>query len=390
MLLQLTEWSVSPPLDLSFEDRRTLEEYFQSKITSSAAAGQFQVQPGSVIGSVTIGDRTIVVQPKLRIDRVLFMTAYAADPYTWRDTWTTISSTHTLTDGMAAMFVTACERTLGQGLLRSYRTVDADEVTIKGRIRWKRQARRPVPLPMAVRYQLHDDDIVENQTIRAAASVLRRQRIAAPLVSAGLARIWQQLRHLTPAPITPDMIDRIVWTRHNVHYRPLIKLAQTILANTMADLASGSLPVTGFTLRLYDVFEQFVRAALREAVGATIDELPDNPATHGMTLDRNGKIKLEPDLALKTKQGWRFVGDVKYKRDTGSGHNPDLYQLLAYSMATGLPDATLIYADGPPAPTRHQIHNTEKLLLVQHLNLDQQPSAVLRDIGHIAASMGSR
>lgn len=55
-----------------------------------------------------------------------------------------------------------------------------------------------------------------------------------------------------------------------------------------------------------------------------------------------------PHLGVRVGGRWRFVGDVKYKRDAGPGHEADLCQLLAYVTAMGLPEATLIYAQGRP------------------------------------------
>jgi 5-methylcytosine-specific restriction enzyme subunit McrC len=301
--------------------RRLVEEHFEATITTEPD-DTYRVQPGSVVGSLRIGDRTVVVEPKLPIDRVLFMTAYTADPHRWQDKWSTISSTGSLTDGIAALFLTAYHRTVAGGPLRAYRTVERDEPTIKGRIRWERQARRPGPLPVAVRYQLHDDDIIENQILRATIQVLRRQRISDHVVRSGLTRAWQQLRDLTDTQITPGHIDRLTWTRHNAHYQPLLLLARTILAGAMPDLLAGAVPVVGFTLRLYDVFEKFVRSVLRDSLAATSTDFPDNPADHQLFLDEDRRIRLLPDLGYRADRAWRFVGDVKYKADTGNGLNP--------------------------------------------------------------------
>ena len=47
---------------------------------------------------------------------------------------------------------------------------------------------------------------------------------------------------------------------------------------------------------------------------------------------------------MKTKR-ITWVGDAKYKwLPSGTYRNADLYQLLAYAVATGLPGGTLIYA----------------------------------------------
>lgn len=259
----------------------------------------------------------------------------------------------------ASLFISAYNRTTTQGLLRSYRTIDTEQTTIKGRICWQKQARRPAPLPIAVRYQIHDDDIIENQILRAAAVVLRRQRLTDPTTRTALVRIWQQLRDLTPRHV-----DRLPRTRHNAHYQPILKLARTIIEGSMADVAPGDLPVTGFTIRLHNVFEQFVRTALREATDTTHHQFPDNPADHRLVLDDASRVRLEPDLGIRDGQNWRWVGDVKYKKDTRAGHNPDLYQLFAYATATNLETASLIYADGPPTDTiPHQQHQSDAPLL---------------------------
>lgn len=379
--LQLTETRQSAPTRLTGLERRILEQRFEATITTGPD-DTYRVRPGSVVGSLRIGNRTVVVEPKLPIDRVLFMTAYTADPHRWQDNWSAIASAGRLTDGIAALFLTAYQRTVAQGLLRAYRSIERDEPTVKGRVRWQRQARRPGPLPVAVRYQLHDDDIVENQILRATIQVLRRQRLSDHVVRSGLTRAWHQLRDLSNTQITPGDIDRLTWTRHNAHYQPLLRLARTILAGAMPDLLVGAVPVVGFTMRLYDVFENFVRSVLRDALAATGTDFPDNPADHQLFLDKDHRIRLLPDLGCRAGGAWRFVGDVKYKADTGNGLNPDLYQLLAYATATQLRDATLVYADGPPTPRSHNV--SDKVLHVRHLELDQPPDRVLRNLRRLA------
>lgn len=243
-------------------------------------------------------------------------------------------------------------------------------------------------MPIAVRYQVHDDEVIENHVLRAAVSVLRRQRLGDDKLTFRVAHLWRQLRDLSAKRVNLDQIDRIVWTRHNAHYRPAVMLARVILANSMVDVVDGRVPVAGFTMSLPRVFEQFVRTALRESLGATALEFPDEPARHKLALDDRGRVKLEPDLGYRTANGWRFVGDVKYKRDpAGSGTNPDLYQLLAYATATRLPDATLIYANGPPTPTDVVVPTAAVTLHVRHLDLNREPDQVLETLNLWAQEM---
>ena len=159
--MQLTEWRPSPPVRLTAEVRRVLERDFKARITSAPGSDEYVVRPEGVVGSVSVGGQVITVRPKINIDRVLFMVAYANDPYGWRQSMTSLGSTESLVDGTAALFAKACEPLMVNGLLRDYRTVDVDSGVVRGKIRWGVQARRFAPVPIALRNDVHDDDIVE-------------------------------------------------------------------------------------------------------------------------------------------------------------------------------------------------------------------------------------
>lgn len=383
-MLRLTENQRTRVDSLSTTERITLESVFNASITT-LDDGAFQVQPGNVIGSVLVGDRPVVVRPKLEVDRVLFMTAYAADPYRWRDNWSAVAKIDDLVEGMTALFVRACESTLARGLLRSYRAVEDDLAVVKGRIRWQRQARRPAPVPIAVRYSVHDEDIAENRVLRAAVARLRLLGTHRSPSSAALERVWRQVRHIEPSRDPLALLERMRWTRLNEHYRPLLELARVVLGGSMLEVQGGQVRAPGFTLRLFDVFEQFVRTALQEASGLPKSDFPVGDS--GLRLDEHDQVVLKPDLAVRRAGRWCFVGDVKYKRDRGEGQGADLYQLLAYATATDLPDATLIYADGPTGPRHHVVRFAGTRLHLRHLNLSRSPQDVLQQLGAIASQL---
>lgn len=79
------------------------------------------------------------------------------------------------------------------------------------------------------------------------------------------------------------------------------------------------------------------------------------------------------------------MGDVKYKKTKDLRvPNADLYQLLAYSIATDLPGGLLIYAAGEEEPGRHTVRNSGKQLDVVALDLAGSPDEVLRQIEDVA------
>lgn len=80
-----------------------------------------------------------------------------------------------------------------------------------------------------------------------------------------------------------------------------------------------------------------------------------------------------------------FVGDVKYKRTNVAGVlHPDIDQALAYTVATDLSGALLIYAAGEAEQVQYRIVHLGKTVEVIAMNLDGPPSAVLADVRRIA------
>ena len=105
------------------------------------------------------------------------------------------------------------------------------------------------------------------------------------------------------------------------------------------------------------VFEQFLFVALREELRLSHDEWRKGSET----LDEAGAIRLEPDLSWRSGGKIRFVGDAKYKRvDVAGFRHPDIYQMLAYSIATGLPAGLLVYAASEAEPGAHRIKKVAK------------------------------
>jgi 5-methylcytosine-specific restriction enzyme subunit McrC len=76
---------------------------------------------------------------------------------------------------------------------------------------------------------------------------------------------------------------------------------------------------------------------------------------------------------------------VKYKRLRAAGYlHPDLYQALAYTVATDLDDAMLIYAAGEAEDATHQIVHIGKRVHVRTLELSAPPEDILTQIQHLA------
>jgi 5-methylcytosine-specific restriction enzyme subunit McrC len=67
--------------------------------------------------------------------------------------------------------------------------------------------------------------------------------------------------------------------------------------------------------------------------------------------------------------------------------NADVYQALAYAIATELPGATLIYAKGETGSFHHQISQVGKSIDVTELDIEATPEDLLDQIGHIGSAI---
>jgi 5-methylcytosine-specific restriction enzyme subunit McrC len=348
--------------------------------------GHFDVTPAETVGAAMVGDTVVVIRPKIRIERLLFLLEYTADPTSWRDGQATLGSAPDLVTGMASVFARLATQALDQGLLSGYHSTSDDSYTVRGRVDLATQLRRrpAVDLPIAVSYQEYDENILENQLLLAAVRLLRPLPIRDTASRGLLRRIADSLVNVDPVRYHPNAVPAVHWDRLNQHYRPAVEFARLLLRHRSIDLREGPHGTPALVLKMDRLFEQFVRTALRHALGVTESDFPPGDAAPTLHLDHQTTVRLMPDLSLWAGGTCRFVGDAKYKRDLGRGHNDDLYQLLAYATALGLPDATLVYAEGPETATRHDIRGTAIAIHRYRLDLAAGPAELLEQVVHLA------
>ena len=388
--LQLREWTMTSALTLTGPQRDTLRTVLKATVQPTTGSNdRYDVTPGNTIGAIMVDDTTFIVEPKIPISRFLFMLGYTADPSGWRQEDANLGDATDLISGVTALFTNLCDRALGRGLLNGYHGVDADLYTVRGKINLAEQLRRRpgLDLPLAVRFEQHDEDTTENRLLLTAALLLRGLPVRSPATRRSLHRILETLQNVTAQTYRPNQIPGVTWTRLNIHYRPAVELSRLILTLRAPDLTAGSHQTASLTIDMADLFEDFVREALREALHVSPTQFPDGNACRSLHLDSAQQVRVHPDLSLWLNGQCRFIGDVKYKRDTGQGHNDDLYQLLAYATAAQLPAATLVYADGPPTPSTHNIVGTPVRLAAHHMDLAKPPFELLNQVRDLAAQI---
>jgi 5-methylcytosine-specific restriction enzyme subunit McrC len=339
------------------------------------------------VGAVRAGERIIEVRPKIGVDRVLFLISYALDPKRWQQQVFDFTAADSLVEAVIPGFVAQVARALRRGVLQGYHTEEAALLTVRGRIRFEDQIRFRYGLfpPAEVRFDEFTEDIEVNRLIKAAIARLMRLRIRSGEARASLRRFDLALHGVSLVEYAPIQLPELHYTRLNEHYRPAVELAKLILRSTSFELHQGKVRASTFLVDMNAVFESFVVVALREALGLGERSFPQGARCRSLAMDTAGKVHLKPHLSWWRDDRCVFVGDVKYKRVSAAGiKHPDLYQLLAYTVATGLPSGLLVYAESEGDPARHEVVELGKLLEVVALDVSGTPDEILQSVRVLA------
>ncbi|KPH98270.1 5-methylcytosine restriction system component-like protein [Actinobacteria bacterium OV450] len=355
--------------------------------------GTWRLRAGSKVGVVALavpgaGTVTVRITPKVPVPRLFFLLGYSTDPSGWQDGMVDLAEHSDLLPALAHAVERQIDRALRQGLLQGYRTVEEASLVIRGRIREADQIRRRfgMPLPVEVAYDEFTTDIAENQILRTAVDRLLRLPGVPRAIRTRLLHQRTRLADITTL-VRGEPVPAWRPTRLNARYHGALHLAKVVLEGASAEHLPGGLRMDGFVFDMNRVYEDFVCAALREALrphgGRSVLQ------TKGMHMDEGDSVRLRPDFVWYSDSGAPgIVADAKYKARKRSGYpNEDLYQMLAYCTALGLSEGHLVYAKGNAMLTSHRVRRAGTVLHQHALDLDQQPDALLAEVQELIRRM---
>lgn len=386
--LTLTEFETLPGQELTTSERdgvRRLHKGIRVEPTLGAE-GRYDLTADQRIGLVCLPGLVIEIRPKVPMSSVLFLVSYACDAAAWFAQQPELARNADLTEVLAIMLARLTEQATRRGLLNGYRTEDEALQAPRGRVLFDEQIRRRLAVapPIEVRHDVFTADIIENRLLLAALEFMGRLPHRSLAATREVARAKRLFGAVQLVRFPPAAIPEIAFTRLNRHYEPAVSLASLLLRSSSLDLGAGGSRASAFLIDMNVVFEQFVRAAMRTALGADMATFPDRAP--GIWLDEKGAVPLKPDLCLIRGGTLVWVGDAKYKRlASGAYNNADLYQVLAYSTALGLPGGLLVYAaDQGVTSAEHVVTRSGKRFRIAALDLFAPPKSILRQIDGLA------
>lgn len=354
----------------------------------SGATGHYSLRPGSRVGLLAVGDLALEIRPKVSVDRLLFLLAYGLQHARWPLAPISGRRDDDLTEALVMLYGRLLRGALARGVLQGYRTEEDALPGVRGRIRFDDQLRTRFGLapPVEVRFDDYTEDIEANRVLKAALYALARVARRSSESRRTLRALGQPLQRVTLVEYPPNRVPAIPIDRLNEHYAPALRLAELILRCASLDLRHGDLASSSVLFDMNRVFESFVRRALREALGLDPRSFPAPGAAPPLWMDVDEQVRLLPDLSWWEGARCRFVGDAKYKRlGRADFVHGDLYQMLAYLTATGLPEGLLVYAEGEGAAARHEMRRAGKVIHVRTLELAGDEERLMAQVRELAA-----
>ena len=387
--INLREYERSPGVELSPRERNMLREALPSVVIEPAPSveGAYHLTPGSTVGALETGGLSLFIEPKIGIAQLLSLACYAIARIRFRPEDFAFPEEWALPDIAALALAGQARRAFASGLLHGYRSEEESLLTVRGRIRLEEQLRRQFdsPLPVELEYDEFTDDILPNQLVKAAAHRLSRFLLRSPQARQNLGWIASILDGVSHVEFPPSRVPEMAFDRLNEHYRGVVGLSRLVLRHGAFEAGRGAVRAHGFLMDMNTVFQQFLTQAFREVLEASPETLRSDREIGGLTLDHEDRIKLRPDLTWWEGRKCRFVGDAKYKNLTGERvPNADLYQMLSYATALGLPGGMLIYAHGEADTASYTVRNCGTRLEVATLDLAGTLDGILENVRRIS------
>lgn len=382
-VIDVRAWGVSPDVELTLDEIAEIERSGLAEVVAGAADGRFRIKTSSKVGLVVRDDWELRVLPHLPTPRLMFLLGFARNERGWKDAIAGFEEHDDLFSAIANASSFHATWTLDRGVIRGYIHRDERELALRGRVRFGDHLARSggLPLPIEISYDDFTEDILENRMLRSAASLLVRLPGVPHATRRRLLRLRALLADVSEVPVGAD-IKMPAITRLNSRYEPSLVLAELVLSAASTGASRDKTRATTFVFDMNKVFEDFVTAALGEAIRRHGGELRSQVTERRLSQH----IAPKPDLAWWRDGRWEAVFDVKYKPLYGESFpNADAYQMLAYKLAYGLDKGWLIYAREPGQPSvEHVIPSADKTLVVTAIDVAREPEDLLADVEALA------
>jgi 5-methylcytosine-specific restriction enzyme subunit McrC len=319
--------------------------------------GVSSIQLSQYCGVINLGERTLEILPK--VDDInateegrgvlvrLLRESQELPSLMMIEAGHTLRHSSLLEVFIAAFFETVFEIIRG-GLRHQYREREDDLSVVRGRILLNRQLGAGMNRTDQVAC-CFDELTVDNEWNRAVKGGI--QAVRPCIQSFDLARRWRELMAVfqdVEADAELRALDRLVFDRQAVRYRPALDWVRWILRLLSPSVEAGTANAPGLLFDMNVLFERAVASLLRRRIDAPIDLQSGDRYLAQVSGSPKRMLRLQPDIVIRHREGV-LIADTKWKRLQRSidgylvPERADVYQMLAYASSYSCDHLVLIY-----------------------------------------------
>ncbi|MFP8955054.1 McrC family protein [Natrialbaceae archaeon A-arb3/5] len=369
--IELSEHDQSDPLELPGDVLDTIDTRINESTTrlgyEYTGEGTVRLKTSSYVGLVSLPNGMQVrIRPKAAGGNFVRLLLYAHGA-----TAATVDSTvqalqgDLFLDAIAGLFLDRLQQVVQRGLSKDYRTKQAREKYLRGRLDIQRQLSRGnvTGTKFEIEYEDLTHDTIENQVVLYATHLLSRLVTDATLQSALRQREQQLRREVTLRPIRRAELDSIHLDRLTEYYDDVLRLATVVIQSTFVDnMQAGTQETYGLLVNMNRIFERVVERAAEDALSGSSWKVEEQAKIDGIVTGGTPTVTMYPDFVLRDQNNEvQLVGDAKWK--TGNPSQSDIYQMTSYQLADDVPGLLLYPSQNGAIETEYQVDNRLSLHL---------------------------
>jgi 5-methylcytosine-specific restriction enzyme subunit McrC len=303
----------------------------------------YRLTPAGHVGVIVAPNCRLVIRPKIPLRNLFHLLEPTARLPDVPDQTATTPGTAAL-DFLASQLAALLADRVRAGLHRGYVEQATQGRFLQGQLDVPAQLREPGGRKDVLHCRREDFtfDLPCNQTPKATAELLLRSGLLSACIQAALQQALHGFAEVATIELTADHFagsDPLP-----AAYRPLFDLCRLLFESLRPGDCAGPVHSAGFLLDMERVFERYVtrgvQAAFARAQSVEVQPLFTVSEPQGVQPD----LQMRPDMLVRAGDQPQQVIDAKWKVLSRSPlRTDDVYQVLAYCTALGVPQAVLVY-----------------------------------------------
>jgi 5-methylcytosine-specific restriction enzyme subunit McrC len=347
-------------------------------------SGEFVIKADSKVGFISVQGVQVNVTPRFPIYNIFYFLGLLEELKVDSEK-VQISESNDFLTVLFQSFIHSVAFSTRKGLISGYVNREDSLQVLRGRVDFSRQLKNNPGnfIPFEVSFDDFVEDIPENQILKKALHISLKHGLQNRKLRNQAQNLLFNFKDVT------DVYQVPIWnaSRLNIHYWNALRLAELIISGNGFHENAEDVQISGFSIDMYKVFEDFVAKQLAGRINSSDDLVATQKS---LSLDIGGIYREKPDVIWYRKGKPFQVMDTKYKQPEGETQQRDslndLRQVISYASLLGLKEAHLIY--GVAGKARSIETRQEGITVYTHgLDLGQSPLEIERQLDLLVSNL---